>query len=142
MDRQSVYAVSNYTLNLMNCANRPAPSLEFHYIMNMSRDVFLTHLKSGYIPPVHYFVEPGTTIPSVFYSKEDWWYNNRHLLETMSMDDFLRLGSHIDFIFREHGKHVDIDSYLENIHDIIGVTRPPCVSLRFLHQLWNLNGII
>ena len=65
MDRQSVYAVSNYTLNLMNFANRPAPSLEFHYIMNMSRDVFLTHLKSGYIPPVHYFVEPGTTIPGM-----------------------------------------------------------------------------
>jgi hypothetical protein len=136
------YALSNCTLNLMNRANRPTPSLEFHYIMNMSRDMFLEHLKIGYLPIIHLFIEPRTTISSVFYSKEDWLYNNRHLLETMSVDDFLQMGSHVDFIFREHGKHVDLKSYLENMHDIIDAYRPACFSLRFLHRLWNLNGII
>ena len=134
--------MDRHTMNLMNIANRPAPSLEFHYIMNMSRDMFLEHLHNGYIPTIHLFIEPRTTIPSVFYSKEDWRYNNRHLLETMSVDDFLRLGSHIDFIFRERGKHIELDSYLENMHDIIGACRPVCFSSRFLHRLWNLNGII
>ena len=72
------YALPNGVLTRMNRANLPSPSLEFHYIMNMSRDMFLEHLKNGYLPVIHLFIEPRTSIPSVFYSKEDWLYAFGH----------------------------------------------------------------
>jgi hypothetical protein len=125
----------------MHYSNRPAPSLEFHYIMNMSRETFIQQINHGFIP-IHYILEPATTVPSVFYNKIDWLYNNRHLLETMNVEEFLRQGSHVDFIFRENGKPVNIDSYFEILHDLAGTFRRETGALRLLHQLWNLNGII
>lgn len=128
-------------MSLMHFANRHVPSLEFHYIMNMSRDAFFQQIKHGFIP-IHYTLEPVDTVPSVFYSKTDWLYNNRHLLETMSVEEFLLQGSHVDFIFREKGKAVDVDSYLENVYDLAVILRRDTCPLRLLHQLWNLDGII
>jgi hypothetical protein len=125
----------------MHFANRPAPSFEFHYIMNMSRDAFVQQIKAGFIP-IHYRLDPVSTIPSVFYNKMDWLYNNRHLLETMSVEEFLLQGSHVDFIFRETAKTVDIDAYLEKVYDLSLILRKDTCSLRLLHQLWNLKGII
>lgn len=131
----------NHIMSLMHFANHTVPSLEFHYIMNMSRDAFLQQIKHGFIP-IHYTLEPVATVPSVFYSKTDWLYNNRHLLETMSVEEFLLQGSHVDFIFREKGKPVDIDAYLEKVYDLAVLLRRDTCPLRLLHQLWNLNGII
>ena len=135
------YYPSHSIMTLMNCANRPVPSMEFHYIMNMSKDVFLQQIKQGFIP-LHYQLEPVSTIPSVFYNKTDWLYNNRHLLETMSLEDFLNQGIHVDFIFREHAKAVNVDLYLETIGDLARTIRKETCELRLLHHLWNLNGII
>jgi len=131
----------NNIMSLMYYANRPVPSLEFHYIMNMSREVFLQQIKHGFIP-VHYTLEPASTIPSIFYNKTDWLYNNRHLLETMSVEEFLLQGSHIDFIFREKGKPVELDMYMETLYDLAGAFQKETCALRFFHQLWNLNGIV
>jgi len=136
------YAIpTNPIMNLMYYANRPVPSIEFHYIMNMSRDAFFQQIKHGFIP-IHYKLEPTATVPSIFYSKSDWLYNNRHLLETMSVEEFLLQGSHVDFIFREKGNSVDIDAYFEKVYDLAVLLRRDTCPLRLLHQLWNLNGII
>lgn len=131
----------NTVIHLMHFANRPVPSIEFHYIMNLSRDAFFQQIKHGFIP-IHYTLEPVETVPSVFYSKADWLYNNRHLLETMSVEEFLLEGSHIDFIFREHGKAIDLDTYFENVVDLARIFRRDRCKLRLFHRLWNLNGII
>jgi len=132
----------NHVMNLMSIANRQVPSLEFHYVMNMTRDHFVHQIKNGFIR-IHYTPTPACTVPSVFYNKMDWLYNNRHLLETMSLDDFLLQGPHIDFIFRENGKPVDLDTYLETFYDLAGAIRKDaCFSSRLFHQLWNLNGIV
>ena len=128
-------------MNLMHFANRPVPSLGFHYIMNMSRDAFLQQIKHGFIP-IHYTLEPVSTVPSIFYNKKDWLYNNRHLLETMSVEEFLLQGSHIDFIFREKAKPVDLDAYLETLCHLAGAFQKETCALRFFYQLWNLNGIV
>lgn len=131
----------SHVMNLMNYANRPAPSLEFHYVMNMTRDHFVHQIKNGFIR-IHYTLGPVCTVPSVFYNKMDWLYNNRHLLETMSVEEFMLQGSHIDFIFRENGKPVDLDDYLNTLHDLAGALQKDACSLRFFHQLWNLNAIL
>jgi hypothetical protein len=60
----------------------------------------------------------------------------------MSVDDFLQMGSHVDFIFREKGNSVDIDAYFEKVYDLAVLLRRDTCPLRLLHQLWNLNGII
>jgi hypothetical protein len=72
------YAIpTNPIMNLMYYANRPVPSIEFHYIMNMSRDAFFQQIKHGFIP-IHYKLEPTATVPSIFYSKSDWLYAFGH----------------------------------------------------------------
>lgn len=136
------FMIPSTPMNLMYFANRPIPSMEFHYIMNMTRETFMQQIKHGFLP-LHYTLERGASpIPSVFYSKTDWFYNNRHLLETMSIDDFLSQGSHVDFIFREKAKAVDLELYLENMRDLAGIFSRDTCSLRLFHQLWNLDGLI
>jgi len=104
----------------MKRANRQATFLEMEFIMNMSKGAFLTYLRNGHIPvfPLKPIDQGATPKPSVFYSKKDWLYNNRHLLEYYSVETFVELGTHIDFIFRETGRAVDLDMYFDQLSDL------------------------
>lgn len=104
----------------MKRANRKTSFLDMDYIMNMSKSMFLTYLRNGHLPifPLKPIDELAIPRPSVFYTKHDWVYNNRHLLEYYSVEEFIELGSHIDFIFREMGRAVDPDMYFDKIRDL------------------------
>ena len=114
--------LSSTVTSLMNASNRRVEFMEFQFIMNMSRDMFLKHLRKGLIPhfPLKPYIDEDDIRPKkkVFYNKDDWYYNNRHLLEYLSLEEFLGSGEHIDFIFRENGRAVDLDMYMQEIRDL------------------------
>jgi hypothetical protein len=115
-----MHSLSKKVMKLMKRSNRQTTFLEMDYIMNMSKGTFLTYLRNGHIPvfPLKPMDDDATPIPSIFYCKKDWLYNNRHLLEYYSVEAFVELGSHVDFIFRETARAVDLDMYFDKLRDL------------------------
>jgi len=100
---------------------------EFQYIMNLSYEEFSQHVDKGYIPifPLKLANEQNSTPKNaVYYSKMEWMYKNRHLLESMPQEEFIKCAEERDFIFKTNSSTIDLDNYIKTIYHLSEIRKP------------------